>query len=235
MPSLSPISKSFIALVVISGAAILAYEFAHWQTLALAEFAALSLVSAVASRLRVKLPGVTGTMSVNLPFILIAVAALSVSEALLVACVSTFVQSLPRTAKKINFVQTVFNVSNMALAVAATRFLYGSAAIRGLVASHPLLLAIAAGGFLVVNTVPVAIIIALTEHTSAMQTWFGMLQLSFVYYVACAGIAGVAITVSARIGWQLPVAILPLMLGIFWSYRRFFSTSQALSRAHAAN
>ena len=81
----------------------------------------------------------------------------------------------------------------------------------------------ATAGYLLMNTVPVAIILRLTEGQSVLRAWAGMLQLSFPYYVAGAGIAGVVMTVSAQIGWVTPLAVLPLMLGIFHSYRRYFS------------
>ena len=89
------------------------------------------------------------------------------------------------------------------------------------------LLAVAAAGFFVVNTMPVAIVIALTESKNALRTWAGIFQLSFPYFVASAGIAGCVLTLSARIGWQVPVAVLPLMLAIFHSYRSYFSVVAA--------
>jgi hypothetical protein len=61
-----------------------------------------------------------------------------------------------------------------------------------------------------------------------------MVQLSYPYYLASAGIAGVALTVSAHSGWQAPLVVLPLMAGIFYSYRRYFSvfmTQAELKRA----
>ena len=80
------------------------------------------------------------------------------------------------------------------------------------------------------NTVPVAIVIGLTEGVSMLRTWLEMLQLSFPYLVASAGIAGLTLTLSQEIGWLVPMAVLPIMAGIFQSYRRFFAaTSEATS------
>ena len=53
-------------------------------------------LAALTSRLKVKLPGVNGNMSVNLPFLLTAVVNLSAAEAIVVTCVSTAVQCWPR-------------------------------------------------------------------------------------------------------------------------------------------
>jgi len=59
-------------------------------------FIAFLLVACLAARLKVKLPGVTGSMSVNLPFILVAVEEMGQLEALLIACLSSLTQCLPR-------------------------------------------------------------------------------------------------------------------------------------------
>src|SRR5437763_8929263 len=227
MAKLSPISKAFIALVALAGVAVVANALLHWQPVELPGFAALLIISLAASRLRVKLPGFTGAMSVNLPFILLAVATMTAAASLIVGCFSALVQCLPRNGKNFNVVRTLFNVSNMALAVGVTQMIYGSAALETLVGSRSMLLAIATVGYMLVNTMPVAIVLRLTEGQNALRTWAGMLQLSFPYYVAGAGIAGVVMTVGAQVGWVAPLAVLPLMLGIFHSYRRYFSDEVA--------
>jgi hypothetical protein len=65
----------------------------------------------------VKLPGLNGNMSVNLPFVLIAAVQLSLLEALLIALSSTFVQSLPKAGGKPKVVKMLFNISTMAVAL----------------------------------------------------------------------------------------------------------------------
>ena len=220
-------SKAFIAMVVVSGAAVVAWAATHDRPANLSEFILLLLISVVASRLRVKLPGLTGTMSMNLPFILIAVAQMSTVEGLGVGCLSTIAQCVPRAGKKFNWVQIVFNAASMALTVEATRLIYGSTQLNSIISSHPLLLSIAAAGFLIVNTVPVSIIIALTETKSVLQSWMAMFQLSYPFFLASAGIAGVALTASARFGWQALLVVLPVMLLMFYSYRRYFAAEAA--------
>lgn len=227
MKNLSPMSKLFIAMVVVSGAAVIAWAGTHDKPANLTEFVFLLIVSVVASRLRLKLPGVTGIMSMNLPFILIAIAHIGTTEALGVGCVSTFVQCLPRAGKKFNWVQIVFNVANMALTVEAARSIYVSALLNSAIHSHPLVLSIACAGFLAVNSIPISIVIALTENRNVLQAWTAMFQLSYPFFLASAGVAGVALTVSARFGWQIPLFVLPLMLLVFYSYRRYFSVSSA--------
>ena len=244
MPSSKP-ARFFIALIVIAGLAVLVNSLRHPAADNAVRFVSFLLVTCIAARLRVKLPGVTGTMSVNLPFILVAVAELNLAEALVVGCLSTIVQCLPQAQQKFNWTKGIFNFANIALAISATRLLYNSAALQSVIKSHPVLLAVAAAGYFAVNSMPVAIVIALTENKNPLQAWATMFQLSYPYFLLSAAIAGIVLTLSTQVGWQVPVILLPLMSGVFYSYRRYFATAlaqaelkrapQAATVAHAAS
>jgi hypothetical protein len=220
-------ARIFVALIVISGLLILGDAVLNVKSMPTTKFLAFLLVACVAARLRIKLPGVTGTMSVNLPFILVAAAQMNTAEALAVGFISTFFQCFAK-GKKFNLMQVAFNCSVITLAVAATRLIYESPSLASVVSTPALRLAIAAAGYALANTVPVAIVIGLTETVSMVRTWLEMLQLSFPYLVASAGIAGLTLTLTQEVGWQVPLAVLPIMVGIFQSYRRYFAaTSEA--------
>jgi hypothetical protein len=217
-------ARVFVALIVISGLLLLGDAVLNANAMPTAKFLAVLSVACVAARLRIKLPGVTGTMSVNLPFILVAAAQMNTAEALAVGFISTFFQCLAK-GKKFNVMQVAFNCSTITLAVAATRFIYVAPSLASMVSSPALRLALAAAGYALANTVPVAIVIGLTEARSILRTWLEMLQLSFPYLVASASIAGVTLTVTQEIGWQVPLAVLPIMAGIFLSYKRYFAAT----------
>jgi hypothetical protein len=224
-------ARTFVALIVISGLLVLGDAVFNARSTPTAQFVAFLLVACVASRLRIKLPGLTGTMSVNLPFILVAAAEMHSAEALAVGFISTFVQCLPRN-KKFHLVQTAFNCSTITLAVLVTRLIYAAPAVVSVVSSPSLRLAIAAAGYALMNSGPVAIVIGLTEAVSVLRTWTEMLKLSFPYLVASAGVAGVTLTLTQGIGWQVPLAVLPIMVGIFQSYRRYFAATVASAAAN---
>lgn len=214
----------FVALIVISGLLVLGEAVLNAKQVSTAKFLAFLLVACVASRLRIKLPGVTGTMSVNLPFILVAAAQMNTAEALAIGFISTFFQCLAK-GKKFNGIQVAFNCSAITLAVAAMRLIYAAPPVASAVGSPAMRLALAGAGYAVANTVPVAIVIGLTEGVSMLRTWLEMLQLSFPYLVASAGIAGLTLTLSQEAGWQVPLAVLSIMAGIFQSYRRYFAAT----------
>jgi hypothetical protein len=217
-------SKAFLAAIVLSGLAVMANAVLHASSADYVRFVSFLLVTCLAGRLQVKLPGLTGRMSVNLPYILVAAANLSMAEAVAIACSSTMVQCLPRAGRKFNPLQATFNVCNMALAVGATRLVFGEASIHSGISAHALVFSLATAAFFLINTVPVAIIIALTERKNAVNIWGNMFQLSFPYFVLSGAVAGLVVATSARIGWEAPLLILPVMLGVFHSYKRYFKS-----------
>ncbi|HMF90681.1 MAG TPA: hypothetical protein VKL40_08570 [Candidatus Angelobacter sp.] len=227
--NLSLKARTFITLVVVLGLCVLGIAIAGASAISSFRFIAFLVVACLAARLKVKLPGMAGNMSVNLPFILVAVAEMSLLEALIVGCLSNLVHCLPSDQRNFNLVRTSFNVCTMALAVAFTRLIDGSSLLASLVTSHPLRLAIATAGFFLVNTVTVAIVISLTENKNVFRSWLGIFQLSFPYFLASAGVAGVVLTLVVRVGWQVPILILPLMAGVYYSYRRYFSLPPKLT------
>jgi hypothetical protein len=236
----SSTSKVFLAVIVLSGLAVLTNGVLHPSSANLARFLSFLLVACVAARLKVKLPGLTGNMSVNLPFILVAAAELSSSEALAIACLSTLVQCLPGGKQKFNMAQIVFNFSNMALAVGATRLALRSTAANSSISSHAVLLLLSAAAFFVVNTAPVAIIISFTEAKNALKVWGNIFQLSFPYFVLSTAVAALILITTKHLGWQPPVLVLPVMFGVFSSYKRYFSSESVtpplpLTKAVAAS
>src|SRR5215471_16860137 len=110
MNSISPVAKVFVALTVLAGATVLVYGLVHLRPASLLEFFVFLVLALAASWLKVKLPGVNGTMSVNLPFFLMAAVKLSVSEALLIACVGAIAQSFGRSRRP---VQIAFNAATL--------------------------------------------------------------------------------------------------------------------------
>ena len=101
-------AKVFISLVIIVGTAVLVYGAVHQSSKNIAEFICYLGIAILASRLKVNLPGITGTMSVNFLFILLGILELSFSETLTLGCLSILIQSLyPDRPKAI---QVSFNV-----------------------------------------------------------------------------------------------------------------------------
>ncbi|HKF56747.1 MAG TPA: hypothetical protein VKJ45_14920, partial [Blastocatellia bacterium] len=81
-------ARIFIAAVALLGLAVIAISLREASLVHTGLFVSFLVMACLAARLQVKLPGITGSMSVNLPLILVSVAQLGWLEALLVGCIS---------------------------------------------------------------------------------------------------------------------------------------------------
>src|SRR5215813_5931131 len=106
-------TKLFVGITACSGIAALGYALAHWQSQDLVRFVCYLAVAVLASGLKVQLPGIDGTMSVNFLFILLGVMELSLPETLVIGCAATLVQSVWAARKRVDPVKILFNVAGM--------------------------------------------------------------------------------------------------------------------------
>src|SRR5215467_1057826 len=130
---MTPGAKVFISLVVVAGTGALLYGAIKPSSLNISKFICYLLVAVLASRLKVNLPGITGTMSVNFLFILLGVLELSFAETLVLGCVSILVQSL--YPDRPNAIQVTFNICAGAFSTAAAYAAYNSPLSAQLVGS----------------------------------------------------------------------------------------------------
>ena len=226
--------KTFIGAMML--AAVGTTGFAGFVSHALHTYFALAVLvlAAVTSRMKVKLPGINGNMSVNLPFLLTAVVSLSAAEAVVVAFVSTAVQCWPRKNAKFNPQQMVFNLSMMAFASCLASLMVHADWLRRMHwSSSTLGLALATATLFLGQTVPVAAIVTLSEGKAAGQIWWSLVHLSFPYYVVSAGVTTMVHAVSSHMGWGLALAVFPVMYGILRSYRLYFGQTAETPRTAA--
>jgi len=217
----------FIGLIALGGLSMVTWAALERHPWHHSQFLLLLVIAVLASRLKLKLPGLNGNMSVNLPFVLIAAVQLSLFEALFIALASTVAQSLPKAGGKPQAIQMLFNVSTMAVALGTGHWIL----LQGFVSRAPwtstsLLLSLAAASFFLAQTIPVATIISLTEGGRMLRIWSTIFHLSFPYYVLSAGVTSLVTTASHRIGWQIPLLVLPVMYGVYRSYRLFFGRGE---------
>src|SRR6267154_2334956 len=115
-------AKAFVGMIVMAGTAILLYGAIHQTSKNIAEFICYLGIAILASRLKVNLPGISGTLSVNFLFILIGVLELSFNETLILGAVSMLAQCLyPERPKAI---QVTFNVCAGAVSTALAYGVY---------------------------------------------------------------------------------------------------------------
>jgi hypothetical protein len=214
-------AKMFVVAVMLMAAAISVYAIGTRMPAETKEFVVLLAMAAVAARLKLTLPGFESNMSMNLPFILLAISELSMPEAIAVGAASTFVQTMPRSGQSVKPAQAVFNVCNMVNAIAIASVATGRA-MHFSALNKPFLIAAAALAFFVADTVPVAAIISMTGSTKFVDGWNTMALMTFPYFVLSAGLACIVATGVNVIGWTAGTVALAVMLGVYFCFRFYF-------------
>ncbi len=213
----------FVGLVAFGALILMGFGMSQWESADLVRFACFVVLSAAASRMKLTLPGLNGNMSMNVPFMLLAALELSLSESLIVAFVSVAVQCLPKNGKRMTAVQMIFNSAIIVNAIGLAHLVVARASMFGSLPAKSLVLAAAAVAFFFADTTPVAIILGLAEGADVLSTWKEICLLTFPYFLLSAGVTSMAATAAHFVGWQIPLAMFPVMAMTYASYKRYFT------------
>src|SRR5690349_20013860 len=117
--SLRPRAKAFIEFMALHAGCCWAYALLHWQSSDSVQFLCYSTVAMLASALKVTLPGIDGTMSVNFLFILLGVMEMSFPETLVLGCAAVLVQCYWKPSRRLHPILIIFNTLQLAVAITA--------------------------------------------------------------------------------------------------------------------
>ena len=213
---------SYIAAVLISGLSLLAYELAGFHTSHLVRFLVFFGITVRPSGLKVRLPGLNSTISVNFLFVLAAAAQLSLPEVLAAGVTGSVVQCHWRAQNRPTWLQTTFSAAGGALAFSAAYASYhwrlldnADVGIIGWLMAASMVLFLG-------NTSLIATVVALTENrdvlgTSGKQVYYRCLP----YYLAGGGLHGRHdLHQPPAVGWVFRGSgILPVTFIIYRAYR----------------
>jgi hypothetical protein len=110
-------AKIFIGLVGLTGLTGIAATLHGWTPELEPRFAAYLIVALISSGMKVALPGVNGTISLNFVLIMLGIAELRPQEALLLAIASAIVQNCWKRKGGVKPVHVFFNTTSLALAL----------------------------------------------------------------------------------------------------------------------
>jgi diguanylate cyclase (GGDEF)-like protein/putative nucleotidyltransferase with HDIG domain len=220
-------TKAFVGITVSVGMVVLGYALLHWQSQDLMRFVCYLAVALLASGLKVQLPGIDGTMSVNFLFILLGVLELSLPETLLIGCTASLVQSVWQTRKRLDPIKVLFNVAGMMANASALTYLTYHWLSGRFGSNKPILLMVAALVFFFANTLPISVVIAMTEGKSSRKVWSECYFWSFPYYLVGAAAVGLVGIVNRSAGWETSLLVLPLIYWVYRSYRLYLGRLEA--------
>ncbi len=221
-------AKFFITMVAIAGflAAALTLAQAEWRSGQNLQFILYLVLAVLSSRMKVGLPGVSGTLSVNFVFILLSAAELPRVDTLLISCTATLAQCLLSAKVRPRPIQVAFNLGNAALCGVVCSLVYGSSAVRMVNGSLPVLLFCASVSYFLVNTLIVSKIIALTETKSTIQVWRENFFWTGPQYIFGAALVGVIHICNRQFGWEYAILVFPGVYLLDRSYRVYLSRLQ---------
>jgi putative nucleotidyltransferase with HDIG domain len=211
----SQIARLYIFIHIGLGSAALLSSLLNWELHDTARFLSFVAAASVASAMRVRLPGVTGMVSVGSLFVLIGIVDLSLQQTMVVGVASMLVQCTWRKSTRPRLVQVLFNVCGLAIAIYVTKVLlvYTQSHLP-----EPLSLVLVAVNYFCASSFSIASIIGLTEEKRILTVWREYRWL-VPYYVVGASMAWLIGTVPSAIQWEIPIICLPLVYLVHRSNR----------------
>jgi putative nucleotidyltransferase with HDIG domain len=202
----------------------------HWHSSDPVKFTCYLLAGLLASSLKVTLPGIDGTLSVNFLFTLLGILELSLPETLLIVLACVIGQAYWKPARQVKTVHLVFNWAQLTVSSAMAYGAYWLVATRVLHGPGPLALLAAAVTHFSCNTAAMATIIGLTEDKPVKKVWTETYLWSFPYYMVGAAAAGLVNFLNGHIGWQSSLLVLPPIYLMYRSYRLYLGKLETEKR-----
>jgi putative nucleotidyltransferase with HDIG domain len=214
-------ARVYVAGMALAALACFTSALFFWHSTEPVKFVCYLAAAMLASALKVSLPGIEGTLSVNFLFTLVGILEMSLPETLLIGLVSTLAQFYWKPARRLKMVQLIFNLSQVTVSSAAAYGVYKLVSVYVLHAPGPLALLAAAITHFACNTAAMSTIIGLTEDKPIPKVWTESYLWSFPYYMVGAAIAGMISFLNRHIGWQASLLILPPIYLMYRSYRLY--------------
>ena len=210
---MSRAAKFYIGLTLASGTVAMLLAARWWSSPNLAQFAALICFTLFASTLKVRIPGMTGTISPNFAFLLIGMTFFNFSQVMVTAAAAAVVQSFWRPKSRPRAIQVLFSASAL---VISSAFAFSLAHLIVRTADHDgaMPLALLAGVFYFsMNTALVSIVVGLTERQPLREVCQHCFEWVFPFFafgiVVIAMMSGSFSTVTA---WRSSLEVAPAMV-----------------------
>jgi len=216
MPSLA---KAYIAVIGALATAALGAVAYRWNPENLGHFVLFYSLAMVASAMKIRLPGLKTTISINFVFILIGIALFSFSEAVLLGLGGALVQSLWRPLQRPKPVQIFFNGACLTVCTAAA--FWASHTVPAFVGANSAAAMVVVGAcvYMVLNTGLVSLVISLAQGQSLKQIWSQCYEWTFPYFLVGAAVAGLASAAGHGTNWGVTLLVVPVMYFVYVYYR----------------
>src|ERR1700689_4118616 len=212
-------ARLYIAVILAAGIIGAATQVVHFSSAHPLQFWCYFVVTILTSGLKIRLPMVFATLSVNFLFILVGIVQFSLPEAILLGVAGTIVQCLWRPRSRPKAIRIAFSTCSIAMAVTPAHTVFHGPLNPILGELHPLLLGLAACTYFIVNTVLVAGAIALTERRSIYRTWYQTYFWILPYHLAAASVDWLIVVLTKQDSWTSALVLFPLVYFVYRSYK----------------
>lgn len=209
--------------ITLTGSGLLIGAIARWPLVFIPVFLPTMALALLGATLKVRLPGLDGTISPSCIPILFAACTMSWQETVVIATMAGVMQCTWRPRNRPKLLQVTFNGSVLSLAAVMAHFVAHAVAGPSLL----VLFAVAAVVFQFINSMTVATILCLLERISLTGTWRKCHFWSFPYQLAGGGIAFVGAHVRTETSLFITVigALTLYLMASF--YQEFITQAQA--------
>ncbi len=218
---LSPKTWVYVALTALLGGELAVISIANWTWQEPLRFLFYFLFAVATSKLKVRLPGVIGTLSVNFVFVLLAIVDLPLPQAMMVSLGGSIAQVFLNAAKRVQLAQVLFNPSCLALCVAISYRVFHSEPLIALGAGQPMLLFLATLTYYLTNTAMIAAVIAFSEGKRLYRVWYNNFFWTGPQFLFGATLTQIVLVINERLGWQYSFLLLPGLYLVYSSYNLY--------------
>ena len=182
------------------------------------EFGFLFVSSVVSAPVKVRIPGIFGTLSVSFVFVLLGIIDLGAAAAVVMGAASALAQCVVGTRKRPAVGQVGFSVAAVAISAWVGGLIFNNAWLRAIEPATPVMLFWTTGVYFLLNTALVSGAISLTSGKPLVQTWYDNFFWTAPQFAASALLADVLHFTNSQFGWQYLVLLVPGIFLIYHSY-----------------
>ncbi len=213
------VARLYIACVTVAAATLLCASAFAWTGGQIPTFIAFLVLAVVTSGLKVSLPGIDSTLSINYIFMLIAMSLCDLPQNLLIAMCSGVAQCVLRAKVRPAPIHLIFNASAQVVSAGVSFGTYYAIGQVPHLDSLPVRFLATAIAYFASNTGSVAGVVAFSDSKSIATVWRQNYLWTAPQYLTGATIGALFATIARMLGWEWAILVLPATYVTYASYR----------------
>ena len=202
------LSRFYIAVIMTLALLTVLDGVASWRPVDASSFLAFLMIAILASGLKLNLPFINYTVSLNSLIVLLGIIQLPLPQALALGCCSMLAHNLRHGRARTDLFRLIFSVSSVTVAIGLSHRLFywpGWAPYAHPIARYGLV----ACCYFPVNALSSRALVSIAERKSFKELWQEFDAESCRYYILGTVLVGVFSEAAAMFGWRTALAAIP--------------------------